>query len=421
MSAPVWVIGVGAEGPAGLPPAATRLIAGADQLWGGARLLADWPDHPAQKILLGSGLAAQIEALRGRGERNVVVLASGDPGFFGIAGTILRVLGAQETRIVPHVTSLQLAFARAGVPWSDAIFTSAHARPLAEVVGWARRAPKLGILTDPSHHPAAIAAALLAAGVADCRAIVAENLGLPEERLVDTRLSQLTGQAFAPLTVLLLVQDPDWRPRPVFAPRPDAAYAHRRGLITKSDVRALSLARLALSETDQVWDIGAGSGALSIEIAELAWRGRVWAVEHDPENLGYLRENVARYGAANVEIVPGRAPAALGGLPPPAAVFIGGTDGEMAGILRHICDVAQPACRIVMNMVTLEHLQQARALCGELGLASELTQVSIAQGQPIAGLTRLAPLNPVFILAAGAPCASAQDAPGACLQEPAHD
>jgi precorrin-6Y C5,15-methyltransferase (decarboxylating) len=279
------------------------------------------------------------------------------------------------------------------------VFTSVHARPLAEVVGWARRAAKLGILTDRAHTPAHIAQTLLDAGVEDCRAVVVENLGLPDERLIDTRLAVLPGVAdFAPLNVLLLIRASDWRPAPAFAPRPDDAYAHRCGLITKADVRALSLARLMLRETDTVWDIGAGSGAVSIEAAALAWRGRVFAVEHDAENLGYIKENIARFGALNVRVVEGRAPAALEGLPAPSAVFVGGTGGAMQEILARVAAAALPDCRVVVNLAMLESLHAAMAIMQTLGWSPQVTQVNIAQGKVIAGKTRLAPLNPVFIV-----------------------
>ena len=400
MSPRVLVLGVGPQGPASLTPAWQARIAQADELWGGRRLLALWPDHPGSRLAIGDNVAELAARLRQRGRARIVVLASGDPGFYGIAGTLLHELSADELEIVPHVSSLQLAFARAGLAWSDAILTSAHARPLAEVVGWARRAHKLGILTDPEHTPGAIARALLAAGAPDCRAIVAENLALPEERLVDTRLSSLPTLEFSPLNVLLLLQDAGWRPRPLLALRPDECYEHRRGLITKSDARALSLARLALSDSDTVWDIGAGSGAMSIEMAELAWRGQVWAIEQDAENMGYLHRNVARHGALNVHPVAGRAPAALAGLPAPHAVFVGGSGGELAGILQHVAEAAQTGCRVVINLATLENLQLAREVLCDLGAEPSLAQVNIAHGQPLGGLTRLAPLNPVFILAA---------------------
>ncbi|NDJ77163.1 MAG: precorrin-6y C5,15-methyltransferase (decarboxylating) subunit CbiE [Chloroflexi bacterium] len=394
----ILIVGVGGDGPAGLSLDVSEHIAGADQLWGGERLLALWPDHPGEKVIIRANIAELVARLRQRGETRIVILASGDPGFYGIAGTLLCHFAPEEIEIVPHASSLQVAFARAGIAWSDAIFTSAHARPLAEVVGWAKRVPRLGILTDQQHTPAIIARTLLDAGVSDCRAIVAENLQMPDERLHDGRLRDLPKREFGPLNVLLLVQDDGWRPMPPYAPRPESAYEHRRGLITKADVRALSLARLALRATDTAWDIGAGSGAVSIEMADLAWRGRVYAVEHDAENLDYIRQNAARFGALNVEIIAGRAPDALAKLPSPDAVFIGGTGGAMEDILRHIDQVVTSGCRVVVNVATLENLHSARQTLRAFGWQPDVTQVSLAHGQDIAGNTRLAPLNPVFIV-----------------------
>jgi len=398
MAHKVLVVGVGSEGPAGLPLVLQNRIAQADLLCGSERLLKHWAGLQVEKMIIRANIPELVERLRRRGEARVVVLASGDPCFYGIAGTLLRYLPADELEIVPHVTSPQLAFARAGIPWSDAIFTSAHARPLAEVVGWARRAPKLGILTDHKHTPALIAKTLLAAGIEDCRAIVAENLGLPDEQLTDTHLSALPGMEFSPLNVLLLIHDPDWRPQPVFAPRPAEAYAHRRGLITKAEVRTLILARLALSETDIAWDIGAGSGAVSIEMALLAWRGRVFAVEQDAENLAYLRENISRFGVLNVEVVAGSAPAALEGLPQPDAVFIGGSGGQMQGILDVVCRRLRPGGRIVLSVVTLENLNEAVSGLKARGFAAEMTLVNVARSKSIADLTRFEALTPVFVV-----------------------
>ena len=398
MAHKVLVVGVGSEGPAGLPLVLQNRIAQADLLCGSERLLEHWAGLQVEKMVIRANIPELVERLRRRGEARVVVLASGDPCFYGIAGTLLRYLPAEELEIAPHVTSPQLAFARAGIPWSDAIFTSAHARPLAEVVGWARRAPKLGILTDHKHTPALIAKTLLAAGIEDCRAIVAENLGLPDEQLTDTRLSALPGMEFSPLNVLLLIHDPDWRPQPVFAPRPAEAYAHRRGLITKAEVRALILARLSLGETDIAWDIGAGSGAVSIEMALLAWRGQVFAVEQDAENLAYLRENISRFGVLNVEVVAGSAPAALEGLPRPDAVFIGGSGGQMPGILDVVCRRLRPGGRIVLSVVTLENLNEAVSGLKARGFAAEMTLVNVARSKSIADLTRFEALTPVFVV-----------------------
>ncbi|MDW8071727.1 MAG: precorrin-6y C5,15-methyltransferase (decarboxylating) subunit CbiE [Anaerolineae bacterium] len=406
MTHPILVVGVGGDGPASLSEATRQRIAQADWLWGSARLLSFWSDHPAAKTVITASALDQLEQLRSRGDRRVVILASGDPGFYGVAGTLLRHFPCEEVEIIPHVSMLQLAFARARMEWSDAIFTSAHARPLSEVVGWAKRAAKLGILTDSRNTPAVIARALLAAGLDDCRAIVAENLGLPEERLVDTCLTQLVDQEFAPLNVLLLIRDAAWRPHPMFILRPDAAYRHRDGMITKAETRALSLAALALAETDTVWDIGAGSGAMSIECAQVAWRGQVFAIERASEGVALIRDNLARFGVLNVTVVEGEAPQALEGLPPPHAVFIGGSGGKLAAILEHVSRVASPGCRLVLTLATLEHLHQAKGYLDALGWITQLLQVNIARGQPIGEGTRLAPLNPVFLLIGNVRCVS---------------
>mgnify|MGYP001034677882 CR=1 FL=1 len=398
MTHPILVVGVGGDGPASLPEATRQRIAQADWLWGSERLLSFWSDHPATKTVIKAAILEQLDQLRSRGDRRVVILASGDPGFYGIAGTLLRHFPREEVEIIPHVSVLQYAFARAGVEWSDAVFTSAHARPLSEVVGWARRVAKLGILTDPQNTPAVLARALLAAGLENCRAIVAENIGLPEERLIDTHLTQLVGQSFAPLNVLLLIRDKAWRPHPLFALRPDEAYRHRDGMITKAEVRALSLAALALSETDIVWDIGAGSGAMSIECALVTWRGQVFAVERAPDTVAMIRDNLARFGVFNVTVVEGEAPEALEGLPPPQAVFIGGSGGKLPAILEHVSRVVLPGGRVVLTLATLEHLNQARRCLDALGWSTRLLQVNVARGQPIGEGTRLAPLNPVFLL-----------------------
>lgn len=398
MKKPIRIIGLGVGDSQALSTEANVAIQNADVLVGGRRLLAAFETHPAQIFPIGRNLDEIIARLRSRENEDIVVLASGDPGFHGIAGTLLKHFPSDVIRIVPNVSSLQAAFARASLPWSDAVFTSAHAHALSEIVGWAKRVPKLGILTDPDNTPALIADHLLRAGVPDCRAIVAENLGTPDASLTDTRLRALSDKSFAPLNVLLLIQDDGWRPVSQFSPRPESAYSHRRGLITKADVRSLSLARLSLSETDTVWDVGAGSGAVSIEMAEIAWRGRVYAVEHDAENLGHIRENIRRFGVLNIEVIEGTAPEALHELPPPEAVFIGGTGGKMSDILKHIQSKAHPGCRLVINLATIENLNQAIETMKSLGWSPEVAQVSISHSQEIAGHTRLAPINPVFIV-----------------------
>ncbi len=405
----ILVVGITGKGRAGIDSALQTRITTADLLIGASRLLAEWPDCTGEKLAIGGNIAAMVERLRARGNARAVVLSTGDPGLYGIGSTLARHFPATELEIVPGVSAVQLAFARIGQPWDDAAIVSAHGRSLAATIGWARRAAKIAILTDEVNTPGAIAAALLARGIADCRAVVAERLELPGERITDVRLADLPGRIFASPNILLLLREAGWQPEPTGVPRPDEAYAHRRGLITKRDVRALSLIRLALAATDIAWDIGAGSGAMSIEMAEQAWRGHVYAVERDPECLGFVQANCDCYGADNVSVVEGAAPAALVGLPAPNAVFIGGTGGMLLEILQHVTESARPGCRLVLNLATLEHLAQAQAALRDLGWTPAIAQVNLAYAEPIAGLTRLAPANPVFIVSATRPATAGDD------------
>jgi precorrin-6Y C5,15-methyltransferase (decarboxylating) len=401
MNVPVVIIGIGDECLAGLSQSILDHIMTADEIWGGERLLSLLPECQARKVTLGKGLTGTIKQLKNRtpGEK-VVILSSGDPGFYGIAGTLLTMLPAEEVKIFPAVSSLQMAFARAGITWQDAVLTSAHARPISEVIGLVRRNKKIGILTDPNQSPAWIAQKLISSGVPDCRAVVCENLGEAGEKITETRLSQLPDKVFAPLNVLLLIHDENWVPPALFSARPDPAYAHVNGMITKRDVRVISLERLSLRESDVVWDIGAGSGAVSIEIAGLAWRGEVFAVEKDAACLDCIRENAIRFGIPNLQVIAGEAPGNLIDLPQPDAVFIGGSGGRLTEILTAVKNAGKPGCRIVANFALLENLLSALAWMRENGFEPEVTEARFSYSAVTGNGTRLVPSNPVFILSA---------------------
>jgi precorrin-6Y C5,15-methyltransferase (decarboxylating) len=204
------------------------------------------------------------------------------------------------------------------------------------------------------------------------------------------------------LNVLVIVRDPARvRGRPLSIGLPETAYTHARGQITKAEVRVLSLVRLALRPGDVVWDIGAGSGAVSIEAAGLcAPTGGVFAVERRAEQQACIAQNIHQHGGTNVELVTGEAPAALADLPAPDAVFVGGSGGRLEPILEACLRCLRPGGRLVLNLATLEGIAVASAFCQAHGLAFELIEVAIARATPLGEGTRLAPLNPVFIMSA---------------------
>ena len=398
MRNPVWVIGMGVRNPACLTEEAWNLIGGADMIIGGQQQLCRLVSCGAARLEIGNNLDEVLAHIRRRQDKKIVVLTSGDVGFHSIGAVLIKRLPGEDIRFLPNVSSLQEAFARIHEPWQDAVFCSAHSHSPAEIIGWARRVSRLAILTDPKHTPARIAEILLAAGVADCRAVVAENLGTSSEQVCDTRLVKLPEKNFSPINVLLLFKDISWVPEPTIINRPETAYEHRSGLITKADIRLLSLSRLQITPQSVVWDIGAGSGSISIEAAHLAWRGKVFAIEKDEENLSCIHQNRKRYGVLNMKIIAGEAPNVLTGLPAPQAVFIGGSGGRLAAVFDHIAENAAAGCRVVGNFATLENFNEAMEKMKNLEWQPVFSLVQISQSRSIASLNRLEPLNPIFIL-----------------------
>ena len=397
MSFPVYVIGLGVGTPPVLDHQAQALIASADFLVGGKRLLAEFAGHPAERIEFNADFNQLLDIIRSRGKKRIVVLASGDPGFHGIAASLRQRLSDEDIRVLPNVSSLQAAFDRLAIPWHDAALTSAHAHPLEQLVGWLQRYRKIGVLTDHTNTPAHIAKTLIHAGIPDCRAVVAENLGLPSERIVDGCLFGLVDQEFAPLNVMLILQGNDWQPVDVFPYREDGAYEHQRGLITKRDIRALSIARMRIQPHYVIWDIGAGSGAMSVEMAQLAWQGQVYAIERQPSGVSAIKSNRQRFGALNLHVIEGEAPSALEGLPQPQVVFIGGSGSLLPEIFDTLHQRLDPGHRVVCNFATLENLQLAQSVTRVLDWQTEISQINISHSKPVGNLTRFEPLNPIYI------------------------
>jgi precorrin-6Y C5,15-methyltransferase (decarboxylating) len=424
---PITIVGIGDDGPAGLGERAREAISGAELLVGGRRHLAFYEEHPAEKLAITDNveeIAARLAAESAH--RRCVVLSSGDPCFFGVGPLLAEWLGRDRVEIIPHVSSVALAFARLGLAWQDTTVLSAHGRPLRPLLERALAAPKLAFLTDENNSPATIASALLAAGKPDCQAFVLEHLGGADERLVETRLSQLPGQTFANLNVLVLLEDAQPPPASVGAAvlrhgqvhdpdvqtgemllgrrlhavfgRSEDEFRHSRGQITKSEVRAVALAKLQLPTDGVLWDVGAGSGSLAIEAAGLMPRGMIYAVERNAEQLDCLRENVCRHRADRVRPVAGEAPDALRELPPPDRVFVGGGGKALGAIIRVCLARLGQGGRLVANTATLESALEAHDAVRTAGWRSELVQIGVARGRAAAGRTRLEALNPVFIV-----------------------
>jgi len=399
----VYVVGVGAEGSSGLTPRALEILREADLLIGVERLQTGIRGGGAERLVANPGAPATLDLIEARlGRSRIVVLASGDPGFFGIAKLLVRRLGKDRVEIIPHVSSVQLAFARIKESWEDADFISVHGRSMEGIAPAVRRGGKVAILTDERNDPAKVARELLAAGIEGFRAYLCEELGGPGERIREANLEQIAGMDCSPLSLLILLrQAGDERERWRHG-IPDEEFHQRRprdGLITKLEVRMISLAKLQLRESSVVWDIGAGSGSVAIEAAMLARWGQVYAVERDGESVEIIRRNRTKFGVQNLSVVHGTAPDALQRLPEPDAVFIGGSGGQLAAILDAVEARLSVGGSLVVNAATLETAGAAMAGLRAKGFAVEATLVQASRGRSLGDLTHLVGLNPVFVVA----------------------
>lgn len=403
------IIGISIDGRASLSPANTNLILSADLIFGGKRLLELFTDAQGEKHPIGADLRKIVDTIRANPGKRAVVLGSGDPNFFGIADFILRNFPKNEVEIIPAVSSMQWAFAKARIPWSHAAVVSLHGkgegRDLDALFEALERTDTVGIFTDPAHTPAVIAGALKERGYADCRMVVCEDLGEASERVSEGTPGEMGERGFSPMNVVIVQRGNVGAPlaAPSQGPLtglPDSSYAHKNGMITKAEVRAVSLAKLALTPDSMLWDIGAGSGSLSIEAASLMPRGRVYAVEKDAEMQEFIRRNMVQFGSRNVELVQGEAPDALLELPAPDRVFIGGSGGSIRAILSAVHKALRPGGRIVINSVLLETMTEAVAFFKESGYSLEVCTVNIAKTGDLAGRLIFRAENPVFLITA---------------------
>jgi precorrin-6B C5,15-methyltransferase / cobalt-precorrin-6B C5,C15-methyltransferase len=392
----VEVIGV-APGAGSLPEGAREAALACSLLVGARRHLALLPEFRGEVLGMEGAVAEAVERAA-RSPEPAALLASGDPGFYGIAASLLRVVPRDEVRIWPAVSSVQFAFARAGEPWSDARFGSLHGRGLeglAPLLG----SPRIGLLTDARNDPSVVARFLVETGWGDLAMLVAEDLGLPTERLARGRPADFVAWRGSDLNVVLLLRE-GADPRPLGPGLPDDSFAHARGLITKAEVRAAVLSALRVPRAGVFWDVGAGSGSVSVEACLLSPGLRAFAVEKTPEALAHLAENRRRFRVAGLTCVRGEAPEALATLPDPDAVFVGGSGGRLREILSAVWARLLPGGRCVAAAVLLETAAEALAWARSEGAAAEVVQLQASRGRTLAGGRHLLePQNAVTLVA----------------------
>ncbi len=393
----VTLIGLGGM-PDTLTLEAREALARAELVLGAERLLESLPAVEGQKRVAAARAPDILTYIMESGAERLCVVFSGDTGFHSGAKGLLALLREREIdcRVLPGLSSVQLLSARLGEPWQDWTLCSAHGTDCDPVAAVTEGRPAF-FLTGGANTPAALCRALADAGLGALRAAVGENLFYPDERVTVRTAAECAAMDFAPLSVLLV----DAAPRPYERAGGISDEEFIRGDVpmTKQEVRAAILAKLAVRPGDTVWDVGAGTGSASVELALAARRGRVFAVEYRDEACALIAQNRERFGAWNLRLVKGRAPEALDALPAPDAVFIGGSEGMLAEIV----DAAlgkNPGARLCVSAIALETLSAALDVFRARGLNAEVTQLAVSRAKPGQRLHLLLANNPVFLLSA---------------------
>ncbi|MEZ6138438.1 MAG: precorrin-6y C5,15-methyltransferase (decarboxylating) subunit CbiE [Pirellulaceae bacterium] len=412
MSEKITIIGIGDDGFEGLTRQALDIIDNAGTLFGPGNLLSKVEAGGQKLVSLSADLDQVAATIAEPAPSPLVVLASGDPLFYGIARYLCEKLGKDRFEVLPHVSSMQLAFARVKESWDEAYLTSLATQTLPKVVQRIRSAEKVGVFTTDEAPPQKLAAALIEQGIDYFTAYVCENLGSRDERVTRGTLPEIAAQRFDSMNVMVLVRLPGVPDRPAVMQgkrlfgNPDECFLQsrpKRGLLTPSEVRAIALAELDLGANSIVWDVGAGSGSVAIESAQLAPAGLVYAIEMDPEDYNLLIENAKTFGVANLTPILGEAPTAWQELPDPDAVFVGGTGRSVVSLVEAAWGRLRRGGRLVVNVASLDNLTGTEKTLRAKECDPQILMVNLSRGRQQMDALRLEAANPSFLVVAVKP------------------
>ena len=392
----VTLIGMGSGQPENLTLQGLAALRQADLILGARRLLAVLPAGCTENRAAAYRPDEVAELLQTSGAENAVLVYSGDTGFYSGASSMMEKLEALgvRARVLPGLSSIQLLAAALGRPWQGWNLVSAHGRTCDPVAECMQGRPTF-FLTGGSEDPATLCAQLEAEGFGDMQAVVGQCLGTPEEKIFRGSVKELAAGRFNSLSVLL-VEAVEGLPRR--APGlPDEAFERGDVPMTKQEVRAAVLAKLAVRSEDILWDVGAGTGSVSVELALAAPRGRVYAVECRPEGCALIKANREKFRTRNLVLVEGLAPDALSDLPAPDAVFIGGSKGSLAAIVDAALD-KNPDARICVSAIALETLSAAVAALTAKGRTVQVSQIAVSRAKAVGGLHLMMAQNPIYLI-----------------------
>jgi len=409
----VHIVGIGDDGVDGVTGQARRVLESAEVLLGPESCAPLLPPALAGRLQATANLEELCEKIEAAGSKRLVVLASGDPLFYGTARYVCSKLGKDRFEVVPHVSSMQLAFARVKESWEEAFLANLSGQSIERVVDKIRTSETVGLFTSEQWPPSAVARALLDEGIDYFQAYVCENLGSPDERVTQGGLADIAKDSFGPLNVMILVRKARAADTPgqvgnrLFGNADECFLQSRpkRGLLTPSEVRSLALAELSLRATSVVWDVGAGSGSVGLEAARIARDGMVHAIEMDPDDHRLITANAERFGVHNLKAVLGKAPEAWKSLPDPDAVYVGGSGRDVSMLVEEAWKRLKAGGRLVTACNSIENLAAVHALLRARSTDAAYWMVNIARGIEQMDRIRFEALNPTFLIAATKPAA----------------
>ena len=376
---------------------ALALIADADILIGAKRLINEFSElnKPSYNAYLSNDI---LEIIEKTDAEKIAILVSGDVGFYSAAEKLTETLKEYSPNLIAGISSVSYFFAKCSLPWKDANLISCHGLDT-NIVSSVRRNRYTFALTGKNIPE--LQKELVKYGFGDLKVWIGENLGSDEESIQESKISDLAGMEFSSLTVLI-IENPDFDSR-IRTGIPDEEFIRGKVPMTKSEVRAVCLSKLSLSPTDIAYDIGCGTGSVTIEMAFSAYDGKVYAFDKNEEAIALLEQNCQKFHLDNVEARCGLAPECLKDLPVPDLAFIGGSSGNMDEIVSFLYGI-NDKMRFVITAVTLENAMAGLDSLKNVGISGEIVQVAVSKGRQIGDLHMLMAQNPIFIISGSDAC-----------------
>ncbi len=381
------------------------IISQSDVLMGGVRHLSLFPDFAGEKIEISNNLKEVVAfILKHQAFRKITVVASGDPLFYGIGGYLSQKIGRDKITVYPNVSTVAAAFGRLGESWQDAELISLHGRKLTPVhLERIRNCRKAAVLTDGTRTPAWFQSKLSQAGIHGFVICVLEKIGQKDENITWITGDDLCKRDFQdPNIVLLLRKEKDTKnsikETKINIGMPEALFQHEKGLITKPEVRAVSLSKLKLMSDHILWDLGAGSGSISIEAHFFIKTGQIIAVEKNLKRIKDIEANKGKFKVDILKIVHAELPGGLENLAVPDRVFIGGGGKNLPELIERSASFMKKGGRMVVNTVLLGNVSSVLEKLEKLNFNTDIVQIQVSCGHPMPWNLMLKSQNPVFII-----------------------